>query len=97
MLLASQLKNNTIFEYDNEPYRVLSYKHTHLARGSADVRVKIKGLISGKVLSENFSPDDRFDQANLVRQKMQYLYADEDNIILMSEKTYEQGILVAND
>ena len=60
MLLAKDLKNNTIFEYQGEPVRVLSYKHTHLGRGSAHVRVKIKGLVTSKILSVNFASEDRF-------------------------------------
>lgn len=90
MLQATQLRNGTIFEYHNEPYKVLSYKHTHMGRGSADVRVKIKGLLSGTVISQNFSPDERFDEIMLNKQKRQYLYQDSTKIYLMDQENFEQ-------
>jgi len=90
MLQASRLRNNTIFEYQDEPYKVLSYKHTHMARGSADVRVKIKGLVSGNVLSCNFAPDEKFDEILLNRKKMQFLYTDESKIYLMDQESFSQ-------
>ena len=90
MLSASDLRKGTIFEYQDEVYKVLDFKHTHLARSSADIRVKIKSLISAKVLSHNFAPDEKFQEPILSRQKRQYLYHDEDSIYLMNKSTYSQ-------
>jgi elongation factor P len=97
MLQASQLRNGTIFEYQDEPYRVLTYKHTHMGRGSADVRVKIKGLISGGVLSRNFSPDERFNEVMLGKIEMQYLYEDEQKAYFMDPDTYQQTEIKKSD
>jgi elongation factor P len=90
MLQATQLRNGTIFEYHGEPHKVVSYKHTHMGRGSADVRIKTKGLVSQKVVSVNFSPEERFDEVFLTKKKMQYLYQDKINIYLMDQESFEQ-------
>ncbi len=90
MISASKLRNGTLFEYQDEPFRVINFKHTHMGRGSADVRVKIRGLVSGLVLSKNFSPDERFNEASLLKKNLQYLYSDNEKIYLMDEANYSQ-------
>jgi len=91
MLQASQLRNGTIFVYNGEPFEVLSYKHTHMSRRGADVRVKIRGLVFGKILSENFAPDERFEEAELTKREMQFLYKEGKSLVFMDPKTFEQA------
>ena len=49
MIQATDLKVGTVFVYEDEPFKVMEYKHTHLARGSADVRLKVRGMVSGTI------------------------------------------------
>lgn len=90
MLSATQLKNNTYFEYQGDPFIVLKYKHTHLGRGGANIRVKAKNLKTGSVRSFNFGSNDRFDEVILEKKEMQYLYLDNDNLLFMDPRSFEQ-------
>ena len=90
MIQATDLKIGTIFVYRHEPCRVLDYKHTHLARSSADVRLKIKGLLSGKIIPITLAPSERFEEANLIKKSMQFLYAEDDTLHFMDPNSYEQ-------
>ncbi|MFC1727359.1 elongation factor P [Patescibacteria group bacterium] len=90
MLLGNDLRNGTIFEYQGEPFRVLNYRHTHLGRGSANIRVKIKGLVSGKIASVSFSSDRKFEEVNLLKKQMKYLYTDRENLHLVDLQTNEE-------
>ena len=90
MLLANELKSGTVFRYQDEPFRVLDYKHTHLGRGPANVRVKIKGLLTGKVLSVSFGSDEKFEEVDLVKKDLKYLYTDRSNLHLTEEETEKE-------
>lgn len=90
MLEAVELKIGAIFVYNNEPCKVMEYKHTHMGRGSADVRIKIRGLLTGNVLPVVFSPSERFEEANLTKKPMQFLYREGDVLNFMNPVTYEQ-------
>src|SRR4030042_6797486 len=90
MRQASQLRNNTYFEYESNPFRVLKYKHTHLGRGGANIRVKAKNLTNGNIRNFNFGANEKFDEVILEKRIMQYLYADEENYYFMDPATYEQ-------
>jgi elongation factor P len=73
MLAANELKNNTIFLFQNQPHKVLKYQHTHLGRKGANVRVKIKNLKTGAILSQNFGGKDKFEEVWLDKRKLKYL------------------------
>ncbi len=90
MLNATQLKNNTCFLYQNQPYKVLQYKHTHLGRGGAKIRVRVKNLKTGNVLNLHFNSNDRFEEVVLEKKKMQYLYQQGDEYVFMEPETFEQ-------
>ncbi|MGI5827492.1 MAG: elongation factor P [Patescibacteria group bacterium] len=90
MYQAVDLKSGSVFVYNNEPYKVLDYKHTHMGRGSADVRLKIRGLLTGNVVQVVFSPSDRFEEADLSKKPMQFLYREGDALYFMDPTTYEQ-------
>lgn len=96
MLSAVDLKIGKIFVYRDEPYKVVEYKHTHMGRGSADVRLKIRGLLSNNVLPIVFNPTEKFEEANLSKKEMQYLYKEDDTLYFMDPVSYEQ-IEIAKD
>lgn len=90
MLAATELKVNTIFVYNDEPCRVLEYRHTHMARGSADVRLKIKGLISNNVIPLVLTPSSKFEKANLIKKPKQFLYKEGQTLHFMDPENFEQ-------
>ncbi|NMB56705.1 elongation factor P [Candidatus Beckwithbacteria bacterium] len=97
MYQSTDLKIGKIFIYNDEPYKVLEYKHTHMGRGGADIRLKVRGLVSDNVIPLVFSPTDRFEEANLTKKKMQFLYREEDTLNFMNPETYEQVELNAKE
>ena len=50
----------------------------------------IKGLRHGRVLDRTFRSGEKVDEADTVDRKMQFLYADGDQLIFMDTKDYEQ-------
>lgn len=90
MIEASQLRTGTTFVWRGEPWQVITYKHTHMGRGSADVRVKIRGLISGTIKSQAFAPNERFEEALITKQPLQFLYREDTELVLMHPTTFDQ-------
>jgi elongation factor P len=90
MLQGVDLKVGKIFVYEGEPCKVLDYSHTHMARSSADVRLRIKKLVSGSTVPMTCSPSARFEEANLMKKQMQFLYKDGDELMFMDPVSFEQ-------
>ena len=68
---------------------VLFYEHIKMGRGSGTVRVKIKNLGNGINVEKTFNTGARVQEADLVRKRVQYLYADS-KVHVMDMQTFEQ-------
>ncbi|MDQ7028988.1 MAG: elongation factor P [Ardenticatenia bacterium] len=90
MITAGDLRPGTVFELNGDLYRVLTQSQTHLGRGSATVRVKMRNLRTGATVERTFSPDERLQDVRLEARPMQYLYNDDDFYYFMDLETYEQ-------
>lgn len=95
MIGITELKTGVSFEYDDQPWLVLSYQHSKLGRGGAVLRTKVRNLITGAVLDKTFKGSDKFEPVQLERKKAQYLYKDTGGYVFMDEKTFEQFTLEA--
>lgn len=96
MLTINDLKTGTQFQLDGEPYVVLKFEHTHMGRGGATVRIKIRNLINGKVLERACKEGDKFAEAELERAKASFLYKQNDEYYFMNEETFDQFFLGEN-
>lgn len=90
MIAAGDFRRGTKIEFKDEPYEVIDFQHVKMGRGSAFVRVKIKGLKSGRVLEETFNPNDKYPKADLNEVEMQYLYNQDGLYYFMDTVSYEQ-------
>jgi len=90
MLNISDLKNGTNIQIENEPYTVIKSEHTHMGRGGATVRVKVKNLITGKILEKAYKQADRLEEPDLNRTKAQFLYPQANGYFFMDNESYEQ-------
>ncbi len=85
----NDLKVNTVFKFNNDPYIVVKASHLKMGRGAAVLQTKIKNLKTGVVLERNFKPADKFEEANLVKKHADFLYSEADKAYFMDEN-YEQ-------
>ena len=96
MISATEFRKGTKFLLRDEPHMVLDFQHNKMGRGGALVRAKLKNLISGSTFEENFRSEQKFDDPQLERKDMQYLYSDGDLYNFMDQDSYEQ-ISVSKD
>jgi elongation factor P len=96
MLGLTDLKTGVKFMFEGNPHEVLSYQHSKQARGGAVMRTKLKNMITGSIIDKTFRGSEKFDSADVTREKAQYLYADGGKYNFMDTTTYEQFELNAD-
>ena len=96
MILAGDFRNGMTFEMDGNVYRIVEFQHVKPGKGAAFVRTKIKNVITGQNVEKTFSPTEKFEEAQITVQEMQYLFNDGENYTFMDTTTYEQIALDAD-
>ena len=90
MISAGDFRNGLCFEMDGQVYQVVEFQHVKPGKGAAFVRTKYKNVKTGLVVERSFNPNEKFEQAQLERRDMQFIYADGDLYYFMDTDTYEQ-------
>jgi elongation factor P len=95
MISATDLRKGVTFQLDGELHRVLEYQHSYIGRGSANVRVRLRNLHTGRTIERTFGANEKFEDVRLELRQVQYLYRDGDLYYFMDTETYEQPALSA--
>lgn len=90
MIDVNQLRNGTAFALDGQPYLVLKYEFSKMGRGNANIKVKVRNLKTGTVLTKGFSSGNSVEEVNLQRKPMQYLYGNQEQAVFMDPVSFEQ-------
>jgi len=90
MISAGDFKNGLTIEYENSVYQILEFQHVKPGKGAAFVRTKLKNIINGGVVEKTFRPSEKYPQARIDRNDMQYLYNDGELYHFMDVSSYEQ-------
>jgi elongation factor P len=87
---TNQFKNGTHIEVDGQVFRILEFQHVKPGKGGAFVRTKLKNVANGAVLDKTFRAGEKFRSVRTESRKMQYLYDQGDEAVLMDLNDYEQ-------
>ena len=90
MILAGDFRNGVTFEMDGQVFQVIEFQHVKPGKGAAFVRTKYRNVKTGSVVEKSFNPNEKFEQAQLDRRDMQFLYRDGDLFHFMDVENYEQ-------
>ena len=77
MVSAGDFRNGLTLEIDNVVYQVIEFQHVKPGKGAAFVRTKLKDIKNGGVVEKTFRPTEKYPQAHIERNDMQYLYSDD--------------------
>jgi elongation factor P len=77
-------------EIDGEPYTMVSNEFVKPGKGQPFNRVKLKHLVTGRVIERTYKSGERVDVADVVESKMRMLYKDSENGVFMDDNSYEQ-------
>jgi elongation factor P len=78
------------FYMDGDVYTIIEFQHVKPGKGGAFVRTRLRKVKTGSVVEKTFRSGERVDPAFVERAKMQYLYRQGDEAVLMDLDTYEQ-------
>jgi elongation factor P len=90
LISTGDVKKGVIIELDGQLMKVLDWSHIKMARGSAQVRMKMQNVRKGDIVERTFQAGTRWPRARVETRKAQYLYSDGDAYHFMDAETYEQ-------
>jgi len=85
MLTHTDLKKGVQFIYENQPWEVLEAQLLKMAQRRPVIQSKIKNLINGTVKEKNFQQGDVFDEANLEKKDIKFLYSNKGQYFFCEE------------
>ena len=92
MISTSDFKKGLRYEEEGSPWQVMEHSvHNPSARGAATlVKVKARNLVTGQVLQKSYKSGQMFNEPDLSKLKVQFLYPEGDDMIFMDNESYEQ-------
>jgi len=90
MISTGELKRGMTIELDGELQQVLEYHHIKMGRGSAQVRIKTRGLRSGATVERTYQAGEKFRRAIVDRRPVQFLYREDAMYHFMDTESFEQ-------
>lgn len=90
MIDAGGLRKGITIELEGGLYQVVDFQHIKIGRGSAQVRLKLKGIKGGHNIERVFQASERFTRAMLELRPIQYLYQEGDLYYFMDKESFEQ-------
>ena len=75
---------------DGAPCNIIDCEFVKPGKGQAFARVKLRNLLTGRVVERTFKTGESAEAADVVDTEMQYLYNDGESWHFMHPETYEQ-------
>ena len=90
MIDTGDIKKGVIIELDGQLMKVLDWTHIKMARGSAQVRMKLQNVRKGDIVERTFQAGTRWPRARVEQRKVMYLYSDGDTYHFMDNESFDQ-------
>ncbi len=87
---ANACRSGTKLLYKGDLYTVVERSHHKPGKGGAFVKLKLKGIVTGKVIDHTVRAGTMMESADVVTRPMQYLYQEGDSYVFMDSDSYEQ-------
>ncbi len=87
---TNELKNGLKIMVDNAPCNIVDLEFVKPGKGQAFTRVKIRNLITGRVVERTYKANETFPSADIIDIEMQYLYNDGEQWHFMVTENFEQ-------
>jgi len=87
---TNELKNGLKLMIDGEPCNILETEFVKPGKGQAFTRIKIRNLLSGRVVERTYKSGDSLEGADVMEVEMEYLYNDGEFWHFMDPNSFEQ-------
>jgi elongation factor P len=90
---TNDLRSGLVLDIDGTMFFVVDFQHVKPGKGGAFVRIKLKNVVTGRVIERTFNAGEKVKDVRLDRFEMQYLYKSGDEYHFMNRETYDQMAL----
>lgn len=90
---TNEFKAGIKIEVDGQPYTIVSNQFVRPGKGQAFNRVRLKHLLSGRVVEKTFKSGESVDIADVEERKMRLLYSDHTGATFMDDDSFEQIVI----
>ena len=87
---TNELRNGMKLMIDGAPCNILDVDFVKPGKGQAFARVKIRNLLTGRVVERTYKSGESVESADVMDTDMQYLYNDGEHWHFMHPETFEQ-------
>ena len=87
---TNDLKVGMKVEIDRDPYLVISNEFVKPGKGQAFNRIKLKNMVSARVVERTFKSGEKFDLADIEEAEVNFVYMSGEDAVFMDEKTFDQ-------
>ncbi len=85
----TDIRNGMAIRIDGDIYFIQSFQHTHMGRGGATLRLKVKHAKTGLVKEVSFKDASLVEEVRIDRKPATYSYADSNFYHFLDSETYE--------
>ncbi len=89
----NDLKKGLIILFNSQPHEIMWSSFSRMQQRKPVMQVRMRNLITGKVVEYSFKSGERITEADMVKRKAQFLYADGEGAHFMTAETYETIVL----
>ena len=90
MIQTNEFRKNLKIEYEGSLWVIVDCQFVKPGKGVAFVKTKMKNMLDGRIVQNNFRSGDKVGKPDVMDVKMQVLYSDGSAWHFMNNKTYEQ-------
>lgn len=87
---TGDIRGGVKVEVEGQPYIVVNNEFVKPGKGQAFNRIKIKHLITGRVVEKTFKSGEKLDLADVSESVMRMLYKEADGVVFMDDNSFEQ-------
>ncbi len=87
---TADMRGGMKVEVEGQPYTIVSNEFVKPGKGQAFNRIKLKHLMSGRVIERTFKSGEKVDLADVSETIMRMLYKEADGVIFMDDNNFEQ-------
>lgn len=87
---TNEFRSGMKIEVEGQPYTIISNEFVKPGKGQSFNRVRIKHLLTARVIERTFKSGDKVDVADVVECNMRLLYKEAENAVFMDDVSFEQ-------
>jgi elongation factor P len=95
MISSNEMKKGLTLDIEGEPYTVLEWQHVGEARGSANIRMKLRHLRTGAIIERTLDAGHKFRLVPVERRRVTFMYWDGEFYHFLETDTEDETITPA--